>query len=377
MSAHRPLSLGTATAVAGELAYGWYTLADLPTGHVERLPVVIARGREPGPTLWLTANIHGDELTGVAVVHDVVTPALLGELRGTVVALPSLNPAGLHTHSREPYLDPRDPNRLFPGHHPPGADPDEVARQGANPSVLEGAYADLFAALKASADLYVDLHCFGLQAASFIIRDRVLYHDESEVPALTQLVTRLDAMCTASGLPVVQEFTGPRYVDKLLHRSTTGAALNFARIPAITVELGLIGGVDPDALLAGTTSVRNVLKWAGMLPGAPEPVRSVPQPAIDFRVTRDSTPRARTSGIVRYHVRPGDVFRAGDLLATLTDLHGRPLAKDGEIRAAADGWVLGLARGAICYQGQAVTHVALRDETPMLERFPGRPLAGS
>lgn len=371
MSAHRPLSLGTASAAAGEIAYGWYTLADLPTGHVERLPVILARGRAPGPTLWLTANIHGDELTGMAVVHDVVTPALLAELRGTIVALPSLNPAGLHTHRREPYLDPRDPNRLFPGHPGPGGDPDELARVAANPSVLEGAYADLFAALQHSADLYIDLHCYGLQAASFVIRDRILYHDEAEVPALTQLAARVDELCRASGLPVVQEFTGARYVDKLLHRSTTGAALNFARIPAITVELGLIGGVDPAALAAGTTAVRNVLKWAGMLPGAPEPIRSVPQPAVDFPVTRDSSPRARTSGVVRYHVRPGDVFRTGDLLATMTDLHGRPLATHGEIRAEADGWVMALARGAICYQGQAVTHIAVRDESPLLERFPG------
>ena len=116
-----------------------------------------------------------------------------------------------------------------------------------------------------------------------------------------------------------------------------------------------------------------MLKAAGMLPGAPEPVRSVPQPAIDFPVMRESTPRARVSGGVRYHVRPGDVFRAGDLLATMTDLHGRALPEHGELRADADGWVMGLARGAICYQGQAVTHVAVRDHGPMLERFP--PLA--
>ena len=375
MSAHRPLSLGTATAAAGEIAYGWYTLAELATGHVERLPVVIARGREPGPTLWLTANIHGDELTGLAVVHDVVTPALLPTLRGTVVAVPSLNPAGLHTRRREPYLDLRDPNRQFPGADPPGADPDERARQAETPGLLEAAYAELFAALQASADLYVDLHCYGLQAASFVIRDRILYRDESERPALERLVARLDELCRASGLPVVHELPAARYVEKLLHRSTTGAALNFARIPAITVELGLIGGVDPAALEAGTTAVHNILKWAGMRPGAPEPVRSVPQPNIDFPVTRDSTPRARTSGIVRYHVRPGDTFKKGDLLATLTDLHGRALPAHGEVRAEADGWVLALARGGVCYQGQAVTHVAQRDAGPMLERFPGAPAA--
>jgi len=370
MSVHRALSLGTATAAAGEIVYGWYTLAELATGHVERLPVVIARGRESGPTLWLTANIHGDELTGMGVVHDVVTPALLPGLRGTVVAVPSLNPAGLHTGRREPYLDARDPNRLFPGVDPPGSDPAERARLAATPGIFEAGYARLFAELRASADLYVDLHCFGLQAASFIIRDRILYSDDAELPALEQLNARLDALCQASGLPVVLEHPAARYVAKLLHRSTSGAALNLARIPAITVELGLIGGIDPRDLEAGTTAVLNMLKGAGMLAGEPEPITSVPQPAVDFPVMRESTPRARTSGVVRYHVRPGDVFRAGDLLATMTDLHGRTLPEHSELRAEADGWVMGLARGAICYQGQAVTHVAVRDDGPLLERYP-------
>lgn len=370
MTAHRPLSLGTASALAGEIAYGWYVLADLPTGHVERLPVLIARGRAPGPTLWLTANIHGDELTGMAVVHDLVTPALLPDLRGTIVAIPTLNPAGLHTHRREPYLDPRDPNRLFPGDEAPGEDPLDVARAQDAPGVSEAAYASLFAELRASADLYIDLHCYGLQAASFIIRDRVLYRDEADRPAALQLAARLTGLCDASGLPVVHELEASRYVARRLHRSTTGAALNVARIPAVTVELGLIGGVDPAALAAGLAAVRNMLRWAQMLPGALERVDTVPQPAPGFPTMRDSTPRARASGVIRYHVAPGQVFRRGDRLATLTDLHGRVLA-DGELRAECDGWVLGLARGAICYQGQAVLHVAVRDDGPAVERFPG------
>ncbi len=371
MSSFRPLSLGSATAAAGELVYGWYTLAELPTGHVERLPVVIARGHKPGPTIWLTANIHGDELTGMAVLHDVVTPALLTDLRGTVVAIPSLNPAGLHTGRRESYLDPQEPNRLVPGAHASGADAQERARLAETPTIYEQGLGALFRALQGSADLYVDLHCYGLQAASFVIRDRILYTDHDERLALEALAGRLETLGRSTGLPVVNELVAERYVAKGLHRSSSGAALNLAHIPAITIELGLTGGVDPAALTAGTIAVFNILKGADMLPGAPEPIRTVPQPELGFPVMRESTPRARASGIVRYHVAPGDVFRAGDLLATLTDLHGRPLAEHGEIRAESDGWVLSLARGAVCYQGQSVTHVAIRDDGEMLERFPG------
>ena len=58
-------AVGTATARPGEIVYGELPVLDLPTGGREALPVIIAQGRAEGPTLWLTANIHGAELTGI------------------------------------------------------------------------------------------------------------------------------------------------------------------------------------------------------------------------------------------------------------------------------------------------------------------------
>lgn len=364
----RPLTLGSASAMPGELAYGWFELAALPTGHAERLPVLIARGRAPGPTLWLTANIHGDEVTGLAVIHEVVTPALLDELRGAVVALPSLNPAALHTRRRQSFLDRRDPNRLFPDSTP--TTDGVTLEERRYPAVLVAGYARLFDALR-GADYLIDLHCYGLQASCFVFRDRVLHRDEAARPAAEERATRLAELCEWTGLPVVNEVPAARYVESRLHRSTSGAALNEAGVPAITVELGLTGAVDPPALVAGVTAVRNALRGAGMLPGAREPITSVPVPLLPYPVMRELAPRARNSGIVRYHVRPGDVVRAGDRVASLMDLHGRPLADGGEVLAEQDGWILALPRGAICYQGEAVVHMAVRDEGPMVERFPG------
>ncbi|MBN9390678.1 MAG: succinylglutamate desuccinylase/aspartoacylase family protein [Chloroflexi bacterium] len=366
----KTVRVGSAESRPGELVYGWFELAQLPTGHTERLPVIIAQGREPGPTFWFTANIHGNELTGMAAVHDIVKPALLENLRGTVVAIPSLNPAGLRTNQRVPYFEMEDPNRSFPGYNNPVTDPTTAERQKHPPSIYDEAMARLFECIRESADFLVDLHCYGLQAASFTIRDRVLYRDEASKAEAEDLYRRMDELCTAFGLAVVNEAEARRYVDQKLHRSTSGAALNEARIPAITVELGLIGGVDPDALSAARTGMLNSLRWAGMLPGMLEKITSVPVPQPTFATRRENSPRAQASGILRYHVRPGDMVSEGDVIATLTDIFGNPIPENSEIKAESDGWIISLSRGAMCYQGQVVTNMAVRDENPMLETFP-------
>ncbi len=366
----KTVRVGSAESRPGEIVYGWFELAQLPTGHTERIPVIIAQGREPGPTFWFTANIHGNELTGMAAVHDIVRPALLENLRGTVVALPSLNPAGLRTNQRVPYFETQDPNRSFPGYNNPDTDPTTAERQKHPPSIYDEAMARLFECIRESADFLVDLHCYGLQAASFTIRDRVLYHDESDRAEAEELFRRMDELCGAFGLGVVNEAEARRYIDQKLHRSTSGAALNESRIPAITVELGLIGGVDPDALAAARTGMLNSLRWAGMLPGMVDKITSVPVPQPPFSTRRENSPRAQASGILRYHVRPGDMVSQGDIIATLTDIFGNPIAENSEIRAESDGWIISLSRGAICYQGQTITNMAVRDDNPMVEHFP-------
>ena len=365
----QPIRIGTAEATAGELVYGWFEVAELPTGGVERLPVMIAQGQLPGPVFWLTGNIHGNELTGMAAIHDAIKPEIVENLRGTVIAIPSLNPAGLRVGQREPYIDPNDPNRTFPGYVPSHADPEDEERAQKTPTIYEAAMGRLFEQIRATADFLIDLHCYSLQSTSFTIRDRVLYHDESEQADSEELYRRTDEMGQAFGLPIVNEALARQYVDSKLHRSTSGAALNEGRIPAFTVELGLSGGIDPRALEAGTTGILNALKWAGMLPGDPQQITSVPAPKPDFNTRRESQPRAHQSGIIRYRVQPGDLISKGQVIAILTDIFGRTLS-DGEIHSPEDGWVISLNLGAICYQGQVVTNLALRDDGPMVEPFP-------
>ena len=62
------LIVGALRGEPGGYAYGTLEALTLPTGGAETFPIIIAQGHEPGPVLWLTASIHGDEYTGIRTI---------------------------------------------------------------------------------------------------------------------------------------------------------------------------------------------------------------------------------------------------------------------------------------------------------------------
>ena len=89
-------------------------VARLPVGTWISLPVFIHHGLKPGPTVWLSAALHGDELNGVVVIRRLLAALDPRELAGTLLAVPVANAFGATMASR--YLpDGRDLNRSFPG----------------------------------------------------------------------------------------------------------------------------------------------------------------------------------------------------------------------------------------------------------------------
>jgi predicted deacylase len=364
--------LGTAVARPGEISFGYVEMLELPTGITERMPVILACGRADGPTFWVTANIHGNEYTGLLAVQRAITERLAGELdqlRGTVVAVPSLNPAGLRVSRRQPYFDDHtDPNRTFPSRQ---HDDDEADAEP--PSPYEQFSARLFEELRASADYHVDLHCAHALSMPFTLRDRVPYQDEAGRAEAERLAQQIDGLARAFGLPVISEFASKRYFREKLHRSTGGAAVYEAHIPSITPELGASNYVDPAGLRAAIAGVRNVLLWAGMLDGEPEAITWIPQPQLGYPVRRENHPRAAASGILHLLHAPGDVVRAGDPVAELRDIWGRPVVTDGDdglIRTEREGFILGQHAHAPVYRHTPVATLAVRDDEPLTVKWP-------
>ncbi|MBN2550527.1 MAG: succinylglutamate desuccinylase/aspartoacylase family protein [Anaerolineales bacterium] len=363
------ITLGTAQSSPGAIQYGWWQAFDHPTGITECLPVIIAQGIEEGPCLWLTAGIHGPEQAGPLVIYRLITQDLVNQMRGTIVAIPALNPVGLRTNQREPYHAPSDPNRLWPDGKPRQVnDPDKDP-----PSSLEQAYQRLFDEIKASANCLIDYHCAWTGSLSFAFYDRVLYRSDgdeelSKKEALALAEKQLDLL-HAYGHTIVSEMPAEKLLDDDLHRSTSAAIYYLLRLPAFTVELGTGEVPDPSIVAASVSGTRNVMRRMGMLDGDLEPVTGIRVVDPGFPVRRCSAPRVNQACVVIHLVEAGDLVRAGDPVAEIRDILGRPIG-DGLLRSEYDGFVIGRQHGIYYYPGAAVLCLAIRDDAPRIAPYP-------
>ena len=363
------INLGTATAVPGTIQYGQWDAISHPTGHDDFLPVIIAQGQRDGPCIWLTAGIHGPEHAGPSVLYQLITQELVNELRGTIVALPALSPAGLRTKEYVPYHLPKNPNRMWPDGQPakeqdPDLDP---------PSSVEAAFARLFEHIQETADYMIDYHNAWIDSISFVFQDRVLYRTDGDVDAskaaAKALAIQQQAMMDAYGHTVVTEFPAKYYIKQDLHRSTTGAALLVGGIPSFTVELGTGLMPDPAIVAASAAGTRNVLRWAGMLDSSMEPINGIKVIDPGYRTRRSPAARVDDACVVLHLVQAGDMVRKGDPIAEIRDVWGRPL-NGGLLRSQHDGFVIGRAHGIYFYPGDTVVALSIRDEDPVVAPYP-------
>jgi predicted deacylase len=89
-------------------------IATLPTRSTVVVPIIVSRGKKPGPCLLLMGGIHGDELNGVEIVRQIVAKGYNKPDVGTIICIPLLNVFGFLNQTRE-FPDGRDLNRVFPG----------------------------------------------------------------------------------------------------------------------------------------------------------------------------------------------------------------------------------------------------------------------
>jgi len=361
------LTIGNVTAVPGKIQYGqWEALAH-PTGHMEFFPIILAQGEVAGPCLWLTAGIHGTEQAGPLMIYRLINEELVGQLRGTIVAMPALNPAGLRTMQRDPYHACEDSNRIWPEKKVlPTTDPDRDP-----PSSLERAYQCLYEKIVASADYFIDFHNAWTGSLSFALRDRILYQpdDTADQDRALELADRLDTMVKAYGHTVVNEYPAETYIRENLHRTASGSVLQKSRIPAFTAELGTGLVPDPAIIQAACAGTRNVMRWAGMLADDAEAIEDTRVIRPGYAVRRMRTPRVQEACIVHHLVEAGMRVGKGDVVAEMRDVWGRPVG-NGVIRSSYEGIVLGRTHGVYFYPGQPILTMAVRDGDPLTAPYP-------
>jgi predicted deacylase len=280
------------------------------------MPVFVVRGANPGPTLCLTAGVHGDELNGVEVARRAVAQADPLQLRGTLIALPAINAEGVRTGSR--YLsDRRDLNRAFPG--------------SAGGSVAKLIAHAVFSGVLVHCDALVDLHTASNQRANL----PQIRADLSD-PAIRELAIHF-------GIGIVIDGEGP---DGSLRREAAKAG-----VTAIIYEAGEPYRFEEEEIAQGVLGVNNVMAFLDMTDQADQ---EIPESRIYERSKWVRT-GVRNGGFFFPTAGLGDAVQPGDVLGTVVD----PFTDEVfEIVAPIPGELIGMAVPQPVLSGYALFHLA-------------------
>lgn len=310
------IEIGDRRIEPGERVIVDLPVADLYTHTQLNMPVHVVNGRRPGPTLFITGAVHGDELNGVEIIKRVLKGSALKRLRGCVLAAPIVNVFGFINRSR--YLpDRRDLNRSFPGRE-----------QGS----IAARLAYLVATeIVANADYGIDLHTGAV--------------DRTNLPQIR------GNLADAEVLRLAEAFGTPVIINANLR---DGSLREFAAekgVPMLLYEGGEALRFDELSIRAGVRGIGRVMRALGMLPQ-----RSRSRARIaPMRANSTTWIRAPGSGIVRPECHLGDRIKRGQLLATITDPFGEV---EVEVAAPGSGLVIARSTSPLAHEGDALFHLA-------------------
>ncbi|MCC6791686.1 MAG: succinylglutamate desuccinylase/aspartoacylase family protein [Thermomicrobiales bacterium] len=281
----------------------WIDAGDAPDGTPIRLPVLVARGRRPGPTMVVLGGVHGDEYEGIDAVRQLFADLDPAEMAGAFVGAPVCNPPAFAAHSRTSPIDGLNLARVFPG-RPDGSASERIAH-AITTRVLD------------DADFLIDLHSSGSLMSMPLLVGYNLADDEAG--RLSQRAAR------CFGVPVIWGHDGTSPGRSLSGPHERG-------VPWLYTESPSGGWLHAEVARIYAEGVRNVMRLLAILP---EPVT---EPAhareLSGRGDVDRSITAPAAGFLSNHIEPLDEVAAGDLLGTIRDLAGEPIA---EIRAPESG----------------------------------------
>lgn len=142
-----PSSKFEIAAVAAGRKQRFAVRVDPGGGESIDLPVVIAKGVRPGPTLVALGGVHGDEYEGVRAIQEFFASLSPAEMSGSFVGVPVANSPAYFAGTRLSPLDGANMARVFPG-DPTGSATERLA------DFLAGS-------IIRHADFLIDLHSAG------------------------------------------------------------------------------------------------------------------------------------------------------------------------------------------------------------------------
>jgi predicted deacylase len=282
-------------------------------------PVFVARGARYGPSLCITAGIHGDEINGTEIARRAFSWIDPKELSGTLIVFPMVNAAGVRSGNR--YMqDRRDLNREFPGR--------------SKGSVAAIVAHTLFTEIRRNCQYLIDLHTGSFSRSN---------HPQIRVTAKNETALEL---ARHFGLGIVILSEGP---NGSIRREAGDIG-----IPAIIYEAGEPSRFDLDQIAAGVQGIESVMAHLRMIEGGK--LIEVPESRIYTQTTWVRVP-VGAGGYFFPTVTLGQAVSSGDRLGTIIDpLTDRYTA----VTASHSGEVIGLAVAQIVLSGYALVHLGVQ-----------------
>ncbi len=312
---NEPVTIGGTTVAPGTRTLVEVPVSKLPTATSLSLPVVVTHGLRPGPRLWVSAVVHGDELNGLEIIRRVLEEVRPRQVSGTLVAVPIVNVFGVLGESR--YLpDRRDLNRSFPGR--------------ANGS-LGSQLAHLFMTnVVAACDMGIDLHTGSDHRYNY-----PQVRGDMEDPATRDMA---------------EAFGAPISIHSPVRNGSLREACGRRGIPVIVYEGGEAHRFNEEVIVAGTAGVMRVLAHLGLYTHRD----AGDEPDTTF-VRHTHWVRARRTGILRSSVNAGQRVARGEVLGIIADAVGGSRAT---MKAPIAGVVIGHTRRPMVHRGDALFHLA-------------------
>lgn len=317
MPARKPFEIGE-----HKIEPGTRETVDLPVSVLSdhtpiTLSVHVVHGKKPGPVLFVSAAVHGDEVIGVEIARRLLRSTKISSLRGTLMVIPVVNAFGFLNHSR--YLpDRRDLNRSFPG-----MSGGSLAARLANLFMTE---------VVARADFGIDLHSAAIH--------------RTNMPQIRVSASNEETLhyADAFGAPVIM-------FSKLRDGSLRQAAQKKG-VDILLYEAGEGLRFDELSARAGVAGILRVMHAMGMIS------RRVASSAKTkpLRSNSSSWLRAPVGGLIRLFKGTGDTVKKGEVLGVVSDPFGEV---ETEVRSTASGIVVGRTNLPIVNEGDALLHVAI------------------
>ena len=322
------LQIGSVSVERGSLGRGGIPVDKDIRGVAADIPIIVCRGIQDGPVLWLNGATHGDEPEGAFSIFQLLELIDPEQLSGTIVGVPAINVPAFAAGTRGNPADTfsYDMNRIYPG-----------SAEGYPTERTAWAH---WTAMEPNCDLQVAIHSGG---------------DHSYLAHMIFACDNAQSLELAGAM-------GPQW--DLVFRAPTGAANPSSKIAelgkaGVTIELG--GNCrsltsDFHTIAADlTASYVNVLRHYGMIDGNAEYARA-------WRMGHQQVLLAPASGMFvgdadLHFEEPVD---ANTLLGQIYNLYGRVVA---EVRAPCDGVVFGLRSRPSVAAGEWCCFFGIIDET--------------